>query len=59
MTDVITAEMDELEKMKRKFSYLAKLQDIKIQRIKLKQNLDKLDEEEAKLETHLKDIEES
>lgn len=59
MSEVITAEMDELEKMKRKFSYLAKLQDIKIQRIKLKQNLAKLDEEETKLEQHLKEIEES
>lgn len=51
--DKITAEMDELEQMRIKYQYMAKLQELKIQRIKLQQNLEKIDEEEAKVQKHL------
>jgi hypothetical protein len=45
--------MDELEKIKIFFQYKARLQDLKIQRLKLNINLTKIDEEEAKIQKHL------
>lgn len=58
MGEVITSEMDELEKVRIKYTYLAKLQEFKINRIKLQINLKKIDEEEAKVQEHLNKLEE-
>ena len=56
MTETITTEMDELEKIKSKYLYLAKLEEFKIQRIKLRINLEKIDKEEEKILQHLKKV---
>jgi hypothetical protein len=45
--------MDALEKIKVYYQYKARLQGLKIDRIKLQQNLDKLDDEEKKIQQHL------
>lgn len=51
-----TVEMDELEKIKIFFQYKARLQDLKIQRLKLNINLKKIDEEESKIKKHLENM---
>jgi len=53
MSGTITKEMDDLEKIKIFYQYKARLQDLKIQRIKLRINLEKVDEEEVKIRAHL------
>ncbi len=53
MDGTTTKEMDDLEKIKIYYQYKARLQDLKIQRIKLHINLKKVDEEEVKIRKHL------
>ena len=52
-----THEMDELEKIKTQYQYMARMQDLKIQRLKLQINLKKIDEEEVKVKKYLDAIE--
>lgn len=53
----ITKEMDELEKEKQKFAYLAKFHELKIQRIKALQNLEQVENEIEKISKHIEKFE--
>lgn len=54
----VTSEMDELEKQKVKYQYLARFHELKIQYLKAQQNVVKVREELTKVEDHLKAMDE-